>query len=46
MGAFSHGYLTTLDYARRWGTELMFSDLKTRGFALDGSNLRYLDRFA
>src|SRR3982751_6936720 len=38
------GYLTTLDYARRWGIEPMFSDFKTRGFGLEDSQIRYPDR--
>ncbi len=40
------GYLTTLDYARRWGIEPMFSDFKTRGFGLENSQIRYPDRLA
>ena len=40
------GYLATLDYARRWGIEPMFSDFKTRGFGLEDSQLRYPDRLA
>src|SRR4051795_2288142 len=40
------GYLTTLDYARRWGIEPMFSDFKTRGFGLEDSQIRYPDRLA
>jgi hypothetical protein len=38
------GYLTTLDYARRWGIEPMFSDFKSRGFGLDDTQIRYPDR--
>ena len=38
------GYLATLDFARRWGIEPMFSDFTTRGFGLEDSQLRYLDR--
>lgn len=33
-------YLTTLDYAKRWGIEPMFSDFKSRGFGLEQSQLR------
>ena len=40
------GYLATLDYARRWGIEPMFSDFKTRGFGLEDSQIRYPDRLA
>jgi hypothetical protein len=40
------GYLATLDYARRWGIEPMFSDFKTRGFGLADSQIRYPDRLA
>jgi hypothetical protein len=40
------GYLSTLDYARRWGIEPMFSDFKTRGFGLEDSQIRYPDRLA
>ncbi len=32
------------EYARRWGIEAMFSDLKTRGFNLNQSQLRKTDR--
>ena len=38
------GYLTTLDYADRWGIEPMFSDFKSRGFGLEQSQLRTPDR--
>jgi len=38
------GYLTTLDYAARWGIEPMFSDFKSRGFGLEQSQLRTPDR--
>ena len=38
------GYLTTLDYAGRWGIEPMFSDFKSRGFGLEQSQLRTPDR--
>jgi hypothetical protein len=40
------GCLTTLDYARRWGIEPMFSDFKSRGFGLDDTQIRYPDRLA
>lgn len=40
------GYLTTLDYARRWGIEPMFSDFKSRGFGVEHTQLRYPDRLA
>ena len=40
------GYLSTLDYARRWGIEPMFSDFKSRGFGLDNTQIRYPDRLA
>lgn len=40
------GYLTTLDYAKRWGIEPMFSDFKSRGFGLDDTQIRYPDRLA
>lgn len=33
-----------LDYAMRWGIEAMFSDLKTRGFNIEDSQLRLADR--
>jgi hypothetical protein len=34
------------DYGLRWGIEAMFSDFKTRGFGLEGSQLRHPDRLA
>ncbi len=40
------GYLTTLDYSKRWGIEPMFSDFKSRGFGLDDTQIRYPDRLA
>ena len=40
------GHLATLDYARRWGIEPMFSDFKTCGFGLEDSQIRYPDRLA
>ena len=40
------GYLTTLDYAARWGIEPMFSDFKSRGFGLEQTHLRYPDRLS
>lgn len=33
-----------LDYAARWGIEPMFSDFKSRGFELEGSQLGLADR--
>lgn len=33
-----------LDYGMRWGIEAMFSDLKSRGFDLESSQLRKADR--
>jgi Transposase DDE domain len=39
-------HLSTLDYARRWGIEPMFSDFKSRGFGLDDTQIRYPDRLA
>jgi len=38
------GYLSTLDYSKRWGIEPMFSDFKTRGFGLEQTQLHYPDR--
>lgn len=40
------GYLTTLDYAARWGIEPMFSDFKSRGFGLEQSQLQAPDRLS
>ena len=40
------GYLSTLDYARRWSIEPMFSDFKSRGFGLDDTQIRYPDRLS
>jgi Transposase DDE domain len=37
---------TLRDYARRFGCEEMFSDLKARGFHLDLSQLQHPDRFS
>jgi hypothetical protein len=34
------------DYARRFGCEEFFSDIKARGFRLDLSQLQYPDRFS
>ena len=39
-------YLSTLDYARRWGVEPMFSDFESRGFGLDDTRIRRPDRLA
>ena len=38
------GYLTTLDYSRRWGIEPMFSDFKSRGFGIQDTQIQYPDR--
>jgi hypothetical protein len=38
------GYLSTLDYANRWGIEPMFSDFKSRGFGIEHTHLHYPDR--
>jgi len=38
------GYLTTLDYASRWGIEPMFSDFKSRGFGIQDTQIQYPDR--
>lgn len=35
-----------LDYGLRWGIEALFSDLKSRGFAIDASHLRHPDRLS
>lgn len=40
------GYLTTLDYSKRWGIEPMFSDFKSRGFGLEQTQIHYPDRVA
>lgn len=40
------GYITTLDYAHRWGIEPMFADFESRGFGLDDTRIRYPDRLA
>jgi hypothetical protein len=40
------GYLTTLDYSKRWGIEPMFADFKSRGFGLEQSQLRTPERLA
>jgi hypothetical protein len=37
-------YFKTMDYGMRWGIECMFSDLKSRGFSLEETQLRYADR--
>jgi hypothetical protein len=37
-------YLTTLDYAKRWGIEPMFSDFKSRGFGIEQTQIHYPDR--
>ena len=40
------GYLTTLDYGKRWGIEPMFSDFKSRGFGIEQTQIHYPDRVA
>ena len=40
------GYLTTLDYSKRWGIEPMFSDFKSRGFGVEHTQIQYPDRLA
>lgn len=37
-------YYKTMDYGMRWGIECMFSDLKSRGFCLEQTQLQYADR--
>jgi hypothetical protein len=37
-------YYKTMDYGMRWGIECMFSDLKSRGFSLEQTQLQYADR--
>lgn len=37
-------YYKTMDYGMRWGIECMFSDLKSRGFSLEKTQLQYPDR--
>jgi hypothetical protein len=37
-------YYKTMDYGMRWGIECMFSDLKSRGFSLEHTQLQYADR--
>jgi hypothetical protein len=37
-------WATVIDYRERWGTEPMFSDLKSRGFDLENLQLRHADR--
>ena len=38
------GYLTTLDYSKRWAIEPMFSDFKSRGFGIEQTQIHYPDR--
>lgn len=38
------GYLRTLDYGQRWGIEPMFSDFKSRGFAIKDTQIRIAER--
>lgn len=37
-------FYKTLDYSMRWGIESLFSDFKTRGFALEDTKLQHPDR--
>jgi transposase len=37
---------TLLQYSQRWGIEAMFSDLKSRGFGLEDTNLKSTKRIA
>jgi len=37
-------FYKTLDYSMRWGVESLFSDFKTRGFALEDTHLQHCDR--
>lgn len=37
-------FYKTLDYSMRWGIESLFSDFKTRGFALEDTKLQHTDR--
>lgn len=39
-------YLSTLDYANRWGIEPMFSDFKSRRFGIEQTHIQYPDRLA
>ena len=38
------GYLKTLEYGGRWGIEAMFSDFKSRGFAIENTHIHYPER--
>jgi hypothetical protein len=40
------GYLKTLDYAKRWGIEAMFSDFKSRGFGIEDTHIYHADRLS
>lgn len=40
------GYMTTLDYSKRWGIEPMFSDFKSRGFGIEDTQIQHPDRLA
>ena len=40
------GYVTTLDYAGRWGIKPMFSDFKSRGFGVENTQIQSSDRLA
>jgi len=37
-------YLSTLEYSRRWGIEPMFSDVKSRRFGIQDTQIQYPDR--
>ena len=43
MGA-KPSFYKTMDYGMRWGTENLFSDLKSRGFRLEDSQLKHASR--
>jgi len=38
------GYLSTLDYTKRWRIEPMFSDFKSRGFGIERTHIHYPER--
>ena len=38
------GYLKILEYGGRWGIEAMFSDFKSRGFAIENTHIHYPER--
>jgi Transposase DDE domain len=45
-GSADPGYLKTLDYAKRWGVEAMFSDFKSRGFGIEDIHIYHADRLS